>query len=92
VVEFNPIENVVTIGERRVALARTEGDLLYTLMINAPRTVPFRELRESILRPDGRARSTLAVHVRYLREKIEPDPSRPRHILTSRRRGYRFQP
>lgn len=36
--------------------------------------------------------STVTVHVRRLREKIEPDPAAPRHILTIRGLGYRFAP
>lgn len=34
---------------------------------------------------------TLDVHVRRLREKIEPDPARPRHVQTVRGVGYKFQ-
>ena len=34
--------------------------------------------------------STVTVHVRRLREKIEADPSDPRRILTARGAGYRF--
>jgi DNA-binding response OmpR family regulator len=35
---------------------------------------------------------TLDVHIRWLREAIEPDPSQPRHIVTVRGVGYRFEP
>src|SRR5919204_18696 len=35
---------------------------------------------------------TVTVHVRRLREKIEPDPSRPRHLQTVWGVGYRFSP
>ncbi len=35
---------------------------------------------------------TLDVHVRWMREAIEPDPRSPRHILTVRGVGYRFEP
>ena len=35
---------------------------------------------------------TLTVHVRRLREKIEPDPSHPRHLETVWGAGYRFRP
>ena len=35
---------------------------------------------------------TVDVHVRWLREKIEDDPSDPRHIQTVRSVGYKFQP
>jgi DNA-binding response OmpR family regulator len=33
---------------------------------------------------------TLDVHIRWVREAIEPDPKKPRHILTMRGQGYRF--
>ena len=36
--------------------------------------------------------STVTVHVRRLREKIERDPSEPRHLTTVRGVGYRFDP
>ena len=35
--------------------------------------------------------NTLTVHIRRLREKIEPDPSAPRHIITARGLGYRLE-
>ena len=34
---------------------------------------------------------TIDVHVRHLREKLEPDPREPRYILTVRGVGYRFR-
>jgi two-component system, OmpR family, response regulator RegX3 len=40
---------------------------------------------------DLRSDHTLAVHVRWLREKIEPDSSCPRRIITVRGIGYRFE-
>ena len=36
--------------------------------------------------------STVTVHIRRLREKVEPDPSRPRHIKTVWGVGYKFEP
>ncbi len=36
-------------------------------------------------------RRTVDVHIRWLREKIEEDPSNPRHIVTVRGTGYRFE-
>lgn len=35
---------------------------------------------------------TLDVHIHWLRKKLEPDPRAPRHLLTVRRVGYRFEP
>jgi DNA-binding response OmpR family regulator len=34
---------------------------------------------------------TLDVHIRWLRQKVEEDPSHPTHILTVRGTGYRFE-
>jgi len=39
---------------------------------------------------DGESR-TVDVHIRWLREKIEPDPAHPTHIVTVRGIGYRFE-
>ncbi|MDG2111554.1 MAG: helix-turn-helix domain-containing protein, partial [Actinomycetota bacterium] len=36
--------------------------------------------------------STVTVHMRRLRTKIEPDPDNPQHILTVWGVGYRFEP
>jgi DNA-binding response OmpR family regulator len=36
--------------------------------------------------------STVTVHIRRLREKIESDPSKPRHVMTAWGVGYKFEP
>jgi DNA-binding response OmpR family regulator len=36
--------------------------------------------------------STVTVHIRRLREKIEPDPSHPKRLVTVWGAGYRFEP
>jgi len=36
--------------------------------------------------------STVTVHIRRLREKLEPDPSKPHHIQTVWGVGYKFEP
>lgn len=35
---------------------------------------------------------TVEIHVHWLRQKLEPDPTHPRHIITVKKRGYRFEP
>jgi two-component system response regulator ResD len=83
---------VVLRGEE-VALTPKEFDLLYFLASH-PGTVYGRvELLEELwdFAFDGDP-STVTVHIRRLREKIEEDPSTPRHLVTVWGVGYRFDP
>jgi DNA-binding response OmpR family regulator len=78
---------------RRVELTPKEFDLLH-FMASSPRTVFNRlylldQLWDAAFDGDP---STVTVHVRRLREKIEPDPSNPRHLVTVWGAGYRFEP
>ena len=75
-----------------VALTATEYKLLYHLVRNAGRVLRHETLlakvwgREYVDEVDY-----LRVYIRRLRRKLEPDPERPRHILTERGLGYRFR-
>ena len=83
----------VTLGDRPLTLTPKEFDLLHFLASN-PGTVYGRvELLEELwdFAFDGDP-STVTVHIRRLREKIEPDPSDPRHLVTVWGVGYRFDP
>jgi DNA-binding response OmpR family regulator len=78
---------------RRVELTPKEFDLLH-FMATSPRTVFNRlylldQLWDASFDGDP---STVTVHVRRLREKIELDPSNPRHLVTVWGAGYRFEP
>lgn len=66
--------------------------LLQLLMEQAGTTVRREELMQSVweTRFLGDTR-TLDVHIRWLREKIEPDPSNPIHLVTVRGQGYRLE-
>lgn len=77
---------------RPVELRPREYRLLEVFMVEAGRAVPRQELLDRVWGPDwvGDPR-TVDVHVRWLREKLEPDPSRPRYIHTVRGYGYRFE-
>jgi len=74
-------------------LTRKEYDLLELLASNPGRTFTRIELLEGVWDSawDGDS-STVTVHVRRLREKIEDDPSEPRHLVTVWGVGYRFEP
>jgi DNA-binding response OmpR family regulator len=83
----------VRVDGRRVELTPKEFDLLQ-FMASSPRTVFNRlylldQLWDASFDGDP---STVTVHVRRLREKIEPDPSNPRHLVTVWGAGYRFEP
>jgi two-component system response regulator ResD len=83
----------VTVAGRPLTLTPKEFDLLHFLASN-PGTVFGRvELLEELwdFAFDGDP-STVTVHIRRLREKIEPDPSDPRHLMTVWGVGYRFDP
>jgi two-component system response regulator RegX3 len=68
-----------------------EFELLSLLVANAGETVTRAEIFDKVWGTDwlGDMR-TLDVHIRWLREKIEDDPSNPRYIQTVRSVGYRF--
>jgi DNA-binding response OmpR family regulator len=78
---------------RVAALTPKEFDLIY-LMASSPRTVFSRsQLLDEIwdLSFEGDP-STVTVHIRRLREKIERDPAKPRRLVTVWGAGYRFEP
>jgi two-component system response regulator ResD len=83
----------VRVGGRLAELTPKEFDLLHFLA-SSPRTV-FSRLRllESVWDiAFAGGPSTVTVHVRRLREKIEADPSNPQHLVTVWGAGYRFEP
>jgi DNA-binding response OmpR family regulator len=88
-VDFNSREVIVK-GER-IKLRPTEFRLLYHLIENAGWVVPHETLLAKVWGHEYRDEvQYLRLYVTYLRQKIEPDPSQPRYILTERGVGYRF--
>ena len=82
----------VTVAGHVVELTPTEYRLLEALSRNNQRTVPTDQLLTEVWGPEYAGE---AEHVkRYiwaLRKKIERDPGDPKHILTERGYGYRFE-
>lgn len=78
------------IDGREVALTSTETKLLYVLLRNAGRVVATDFLLRRLWPSDEVFEDSLRVHVHRLRAKIEPEPSRPRYVVTERGTGYRF--
>jgi two-component system KDP operon response regulator KdpE len=76
-----------------VRLTPTEWQLLEVLVRNPGRLVSQRELIRAIRGPKyDDAAHYLRQFMAQLRRKLEPDPARPRHLLTEPGMGYRFQP
>jgi DNA-binding response OmpR family regulator len=82
---------VVTRGKEAVALSQREYDLLVALLAADSAVVPRGDLLDQVWGAQwiGDPR-TLDVHIRWLREKLEENPGRPRLILTVRGVGYRL--
>jgi DNA-binding response OmpR family regulator len=83
----------VRVRDRDVRLTRKEFDLLEHLASSPGITFTRTALLESVwdFAWDGDS-ATVTVHIRRLREKIEDDPSSPRHLITVWGVGYRFEP
>jgi DNA-binding response OmpR family regulator len=91
--EVDGTRREVRLGGEPIRLTRKEFDLLYLLASNPGRAFDRSELLEEVwdFAWDGDS-ATVTVHVRRLREKIETDPSNPRHLVTVWGVGYRFEP
>ena len=84
----------VSVGPRRVDLTAREFDLL-AFLLEHPRQVFTRgQLLQRVWASGARWQSeaTVTEHIHRLRSKIEPDPARPRWLLTVRGVGYRLEP
>jgi DNA-binding response OmpR family regulator len=90
--EVDVIAHEVRISGELVALTAKEFDLLAHLMRNPRRAFRREELLDDVWGFSYGDTSTVTVHIRRLREKIEPDPSAPRYVSTVWGVGYRFEP
>lgn len=90
---IDPVSRRVTVGASERSLTAKEFDLLVTLA-RRPQAVFNRDKLLELVwgSADYIDPSTVTVHVRRVRAKIEDDPSQPRHIRTVWGVGYRFEP
>lgn len=88
---LDPVARRVFKKKNELQLSAREFDLLAALMTNAGRAMSREELLQLVWGDEwiGDPR-TLDVHVRWLRLKVEDDPSVPKYIQTVRGYGYRF--
>ena len=97
VVEFDGVSinfpaHRITVRGVEVRLTPKEFDLLQYLVSNANVAIPHLRLLRAVWGPDyGNEIEYLHVFINHLRKKIEPDPAKPRFLITEPRLGYRFR-
>ena len=75
-----------------VHLTRIEFELLRVLAQHHGRLVTHRQLLQEVWGPEyGNETHYLRVHVAHIRSKLEPDPSRPKYVITEPGVGYRLR-
>ena len=80
------------LGEDELTLTTREFDLLAFLVAHPGRALTRGELLSEVWGWSFGDQSTVTVHVRRLREKIESDPTRPQRLTTIWGTGYRYDP
>ena len=90
-VEVDFLSRQVTVRGRNVRLTPKEFDLLRYLATHPNKVIGHRELLQAVWGPDyGDEVEYLRVFVNQLRKKIEPQPAKPRYLLTEPWVGYRL--
>jgi DNA-binding response OmpR family regulator len=88
----DPAAHTVNLNGRPIDLTRREFDLLHALALEAGRVVSVDDLLARVWGAEYQGEPQVVyVHIRWLREKLEEDPRRPRRILTVRGVGYKLQ-
>ena len=83
----------VSTGTGEVRLTPTEWHLLEVLIRAPDRLVTHKQLLQQVWGPAYATETNyLRVHLANLRRKLEPDPARPRYLVTEPGLGYRFTP
>jgi two-component system KDP operon response regulator KdpE len=84
------VRRLVRRGKEDVKLSPKEYDILEQLVIHAGKVLTHKHLLREVWRDESIDPQYLRVYVRQLRQKIEADPSTPRHVLTEPGVGYRL--
>jgi len=90
-IELDVDAHEVRVAGETIPIRPKEFDLLESLMRRRGRLATRETLIDEVWGPDYfGATKTLDVHIKRLRQKLEADPARPRHIVTVRGLGYKF--
>ena len=84
------VRRLVKRGTEDIKLSPKEYDILEQLAIHAGKVLTHKHLLREVWRDESVDPQYLRIYVRQLRQKIEADPSTPRHVLTEPGIGYRL--
>ncbi len=91
-IELDDSSKTVTVDGEGVSLTPTEYDILHLLMLNPDKVYSPRDIYLKVWKEDPYGtESTVAVHIRHLREKIEINPAEPRYLKVVWGQGYKFE-
>lgn len=91
-IELNDAEKSVTVDGEGVYLTPIEYNILHLLMRNPNRVFSSSEIYERVWNENALGNeSSVAVHIRHLREKIEINPSEPRYLKVVWGQGYKME-
>lgn len=84
------VRRIVTVGGEEIKLSPREYDLLRLLVSHAGKVLTHKFILREVWGSETDVQY-LRIYIRSLRQKIESDPERPRHILTETGVGYRLR-
>lgn len=91
-IRLNTVQHILYVGEKKKEVTEKEFELLKLLMENSGVTLKKEYLFNAVWGSDSDSElQTLTVHIKWLREKIEEEPKKPKHIITEWGVGYRFE-
>ena len=91
-IRLNTVNNIVYVNDEQIDTTIKEYELLKFMIENKGVTLKKEYLFNTIWGSDSESElQTLTVHIKWLRQKIEKDPKKPKHILTEWGVGYRFE-
>lgn len=89
---LNTVQQVLFVDGEKRDVTEKEFELLKLLIENKGVTMKKEYLFNTVWGSDSESElQTLTVHIKWLREKIEEDPKKPKHIITEWGVGYRFE-
>lgn len=91
-IRLNTVQQSIYVDGQKKEATEKEFELLKLLIENKNITMKKEYLFNTVWGSDSDSEmQTLTVHIKWLREKIEEDPKKPKHIITEWGVGYRFE-